>query len=119
MRKLLILFVCCTGILLLGYVGYRSYKIWRQRRMLTMAHQFLAKSDERNAMLSLSLVLRSNPNNLEACRMMADLTMSARSKNALLWRGRVVELNPGSLPDRIASAVFDFIDAVKNGRRAL
>ena len=104
MRKIIIIFLCCTGVLLAGYAGYRSYKVWRQRHMLALAHEFMAKSDQRNALLSVTQVLRSNPQNLEAVRMMADLAEAARSPAALLWRSRVVDLNPQSMEDRIALA---------------
>ncbi|MGP8238933.1 MAG: hypothetical protein ACLQVW_26455 [Limisphaerales bacterium] len=72
--------------------------------MMSLAHEFLAKSDARNATLSVQAVLRSDVNNLDATRMMAQLTDAARSPSALLWRSRVVDLAPHSLEDRLALA---------------
>jgi Flp pilus assembly protein TadD len=69
-----------------------------------LAHQFLAKSDGRNALLCVQKVLRTDPHNLDATRVMAQLTEAARSPSALLWWGKVVELNPHSLNDRLALA---------------
>lgn len=71
---------------------------------MSMARQFSAKSDTRNALLSLQQVLRFNIRNVEACRMMAGLTEAARSPAALVWRHRVVELDPKSTDDRLALA---------------
>jgi predicted Zn-dependent protease len=109
MRKLFIIIVGCTGLLLLGYVGYRSYRTWQQQRFVNLARQFMSATDGRadnlrNATLSVVQVLRANPQNLEACRLMATLKDAAREPSALYWRNKVVELNPTSLADRIALA---------------
>ena len=66
--------------------------------------RILAKSDARNALLCVQQVLRSDPRNLDATRVMAGLSGAARSPSALIWRSRVVELNPRSLDDRLALA---------------
>jgi predicted Zn-dependent protease len=71
---------------------------------MSIGHAFLAKSDTRNAVLAVQEVLRSDPNNLDATRVMAQLTDAARLPSALLWRSRVVELNPHSLDDKLALA---------------
>ena len=69
-----------------------------------LAHEFLAKADGRNALLCVQQVLRTDPHNLDATRMMAQLTEAVGSPSALLWWERVVELNPHSLNDRLALA---------------
>lgn len=69
-----------------------------------MARAYFAKADMRNTILSLQQVLTTNPRNIEACRMMAGLTEAARSPGALVWRQRVLELNPKSFEDRLALA---------------
>jgi predicted Zn-dependent protease len=104
MRKTFIIILCCIAVLLTGYVGYRSYNVWKCSHLMSLAHQFLAKADGRNAVLCVQQVLRSDPRNLDATRVMAQLTEAARSPSALLWRTRVVELNPHSLDDRLALA---------------
>jgi predicted Zn-dependent protease len=104
MRKTFIIILCCIAVLLTGYVGYRSYNVWKCSHLMSLAHQFLAKADGRNALLCVQRVLRSDPHNLDATRVMAQLTEAARSPSALLWRTRVVELNPHSLDDRLALA---------------
>jgi predicted Zn-dependent protease len=105
MRKIFIIIFCCIAVLLTGYVGYRSYKVWKCSHLMSLAHQFLAKADgRRSALLCVQQVLRSDPRNLDATRVMAQLTEAARSPSALLWWSRVVELNPHSLDDRLALA---------------
>jgi tetratricopeptide (TPR) repeat protein len=104
MRKTLIILLCCTTTLLAGYAGYRGYKVWKQNHLLSMASDFIAKSDTRNALLCLTQALRSNPRNVDACRLMADLLERGRSPAALLWRSKVVEYGPKSTGDRLALA---------------
>ncbi len=104
MRKILIIIFCCIAVLLTGYVVYRSYNVWKCSHLMGLAHQFMAKADGRNALLCAQQVLRSDPHNLDATRVMAQLNGAARSPSALLWWSRVVELNPHSLDDHLALA---------------
>ena len=104
MRKMFIIVLCCVAVLLAGYAGYRGYKVWKNKHLMSLGHDFLAKSDRRNAVLSVQEVLRSDPTNLDATRMMAQLAEASRSPAALMWRSRVVELDPHSLEDRLALA---------------
>ncbi len=104
MRKLLIIAFSCTAILLAGYVGYRGYKVWKQKHLVSMARDFIAKSNGTNALLTLKQALLTNPRNLEATRMMADLAAATRSPAVLVWRSRVVELDPNSTDDRLLLA---------------
>ena len=102
MRKVIIAISGCIVMLLLGYTGYRGYKVWKQNHLVAMAKTFAARFDARNELLCLQQALQVNPRNLEACRLMAGLTEAGRSGSALVWRERVVELNPRSLEDRLA-----------------
>ena len=102
MRKTIIAIACCIVLLLLGYAGFRGYQVWKQNHWLVMAKNFAAKDDARNEILCLQQLLRLNPRNLEACRMMAGLTEAVHSPSALIWRQRTLELNPNSVADRLA-----------------
>jgi predicted Zn-dependent protease len=104
MRKLFVIMLCCVAVLLAGYAGYRGYRVGKNKHLMSLGHEFLAKADARNALLSVQEVLRSDPNNLDATRVMAQLTEASRLPTALLWRSRVVELDPHSLQDRLALA---------------
>ena len=93
------------GILLLvGYGGYRGYISTRQARLVSQARKYLAKSNTKTALLCLRRALSYNPNYVDASRAMAELTEKLSSPAALLWRSRVVELIPKSVPDRFALA---------------
>ncbi len=88
-----------------GHFAIRGYVSLRQGRFIKQARECLAKQDERRAALFLQRALRSNPKNVEACRLMAELAERTASPGAVLWRSRVVELNPGSTEDRLALAM--------------
>jgi len=92
-----ICFVVCFG-------GYRGYRIWQQKHLIRQAREFLAKPDVPNALLCLRKAINSNPSNLEACRMMAEISELARSQQAVFWRNRLVSLEPHSLENRLALA---------------
>jgi cytochrome c-type biogenesis protein CcmH/NrfG len=102
MRKPIVIISCCIAALLVGYSGYRSYQVWKQSHLLTMARSFAARSDAANEALCLQQALHLNPQNVDACRIMADLADTTHSDGALFWRERVLKLNPKSLPDRLA-----------------
>ena len=104
MRKIIIGIACCIVLLLLGYSGYRGYQVWKQNHLLTMARNFSAQGDVRNEILSLQQAIRINPRNIDACRMIAGLTEAVRAPGAVIWRQRVLELNPSSTDDRLALA---------------
>jgi predicted Zn-dependent protease len=118
MRKVLLILMCCTAALLTGYAGYRSYKVWKQQHFVRLAREFIAKSDVRNAVLCLSKVLASNPQQPEAIHLMASLTDATRSPSAVLWHTRAVEINPHSVEDRLTLAesalLFQDINAATN-----
>jgi Flp pilus assembly protein TadD len=57
-----------------------------------------------NTVLSLQQVLKANPRNIEANRMMAVLTEADRKVETLVWRERVLLLNPNSFDDRLSMA---------------
>lgn len=102
MRKTFIILASFLAILLVGYTGYRSYLVWRESHGLALAKSFMSRGDVRNGLLSLQQVLKADPRNVEACRMMANVMESAHSASALAWRQKVLELAPSSFPDRLA-----------------
>ena len=99
--------VLLLGLFVLGggYAGYRGYKSIRQARLVKEARGYLDQKELRKAQLCLQRAVRYNNRDLETCRLMARLAEeSGSAAGALLWRGRVVELNPPSLDDRLALA---------------
>lgn len=101
-RKISLILLYSTTVLLAGYVGLRVYRSLKQTHLLSLARQFAARADLRNAVLSIDEVLRVNPRNIEACRMMAAIAETNNSPETVLWRSRVLELAPNSTEDRLA-----------------
>lgn len=87
-----------------SYLARKGYESARQTRLLTQARGHIAKSESKEASLCLQRALQYNPKDVEACRLMADLSEENRSPAALLWRSRVVDLSPESVGDRLALA---------------
>src|SRR5262245_40591319 len=89
------------GVAFLAYYGYVST---RQARLLKQARGYIARSNTKTALECLHRALGYNPKDVEASRLMAELTEKASSPAAILWRSRVVELSPKSVADRILLA---------------
>ncbi|MEI8040085.1 MAG: hypothetical protein WCL11_01670 [Verrucomicrobiota bacterium] len=104
-RNVLII-VPLAGLILAGsgYGAYRVYVHARQTSLLKQARTLVEKANTRKAQICLQRVLRADPRNVEACRLMAELNDAGRSPGALFWRNRVVELKPDSMNDRLALA---------------
>jgi len=105
MKKLFIVILCLCVVSAAGFAGYRGYGIWKQKHLMKEARAFIAKADAANALLCLRQALQAEPNNLGACKLMADFAELARSPQAVFWRSRVVDLQPDSLTNRLALAV--------------
>ncbi len=86
-----------AGVLALTLVASRVYPAWNQKRLLRQGGESLAQSDLHNAYLSLRRVVESNPSNIEACKMMAELAEKANTPQAIYWHRRLVELEPNVL----------------------
>src|SRR5215472_9826499 len=86
-----ILILAGTGLYFLGRPAYRHY---REKRLLGEAKHFLAKGDLANALLCARQTLQSNPRNLAAYGIMADLAERMGSPVSLDWRRRLAELSP-------------------------
>jgi predicted Zn-dependent protease len=75
-------------------VGLHHYRHYQEQRGQKQAQAFMAHSDYRNAALSARKVLILNPNNLPACRVMAELADRSHSPLALEWLRRIVQNEP-------------------------
>ncbi len=72
--------------------------------MVSSAKQCLDQGEPQKALIWLRLVLHSNPDNLEANRMMATIATSERSPLAIGLRKRVLELSPNLTDDKLSLA---------------
>ena len=75
-------------------VGLRHYRHYLENRGQKEAQSFLARGDYRNASLSARQALVFNPNNVPACRVMAELSDRIHSPLTLEWLQRIVQNEP-------------------------
>jgi hypothetical protein len=76
------------------FPGRSAYRHLQEKRGVAQARVFFAKGDYRNTWLSVRQALLVNSNNVEACRIMAELADAAHSPTTLDWCQRVVKLSP-------------------------
>jgi len=79
------------------------YAHYKDRRLAAQARLFLQQGKYREAFLTTQQILAANPTNVEACRVMADLTERAKDPSTLVWRRKVAQLSP-SLENRLTLA---------------
>ncbi len=96
MKKAIIGLSAAAIVALIGlwFYGRPAYQRHKEKRSIEQAAKFMAKGDYRDASLSARQTLQVNPRNLEACRILAELSEKSRSPHALDWRRRVAELAP-------------------------
>ncbi len=104
MRKWILMAVLLAMLAAGGYSGRHRYRAWRHAHYLGMAQRLLDRHDAQNGLVALRQALDSDPDDVRACRLMADIAEANGSPSALAWRHRVVQLAPGSTPDRLALA---------------
>jgi tetratricopeptide (TPR) repeat protein len=83
--------LCLIGAWFLLRPVYRQH---REVQAVARAKAYMAKADYRNASLCARQAVQLNPRDLEACRIMAELSERARSPVVLDWRRRIVETDP-------------------------
>ncbi len=84
---------CVLAGLVRGAVGF--YQRWREEHLVSQAVLFMEKGDYPSAVLSARQALLSNPANLGASHVMADVADRMGVPEAVFWRGRTSDLNPG------------------------
>ena len=77
-----------------GYCGRPVYRHFKEKRAVAQGRAFFAKGDYRSAWLSVRQALLVNSNNVQACRIMAELEDAVHSPATLDWCQRVVKLSP-------------------------
>lgn len=81
---------------LLAYGGYRLYRKVQPARLAAKAREHFEKKDYRGASLAARSALEINPFNIEAIDVMAGIAEAINSPYSLVWRRRLVLLEPGS-----------------------
>jgi len=89
-----------AGILALAAVAFGTRKLYKKieaPRLAKRAIALLQKGDNVGASLSLRQALILDPENSETARLVAEVADKGNDPNALVWRARVLELQPHSL----------------------
>ncbi len=107
-RSILKVILWTVGLIVLmsvgGVVGYHQFRAWQQRRLIAEANALVNQGDYRRASLDARRLLQLDPNNAEACRILARIAEKAGSRGALEWRRRVMELGVATPNDLILLA---------------
>ena len=91
-----------AAILALG--SYRGYGVWRKRHLSQQAQEFYARQDYQSAVLVARHLLQFDPQNITACRIMAEVGELAGKREAISWREQLVALEPGVVANKMALA---------------
>jgi Tfp pilus assembly protein PilF len=102
--KALILALALAVLTVGGWYGRKAYKAAFARMLVEDANGFLKKKDLPSASESLKRALRQDPMNLDATRILADLSEAAGSPAAVGWRIRAAQLKPNDPGYRLAWA---------------
>ncbi len=103
MKKLIAVIVLAA--LVAGAFGWGrpAWRARKERQFTALARAELARGEQRRALLSARQVLSINSNSVPACEVMAALADLSRAPHAIVWRKRIVELDP-TLEHRIMLA---------------
>src|SRR5690349_2109234 len=77
------------------FVGRPVYRGWKEQRLIAQARESLRSGDLRSAGLSARQALKANAGNVDACRIMAEIVERFRLPEALEWRQKIMDLEPG------------------------
>lgn len=102
--KIFIAIAAIVVLTLLYFGGTSAFKIWRQGRTVKRAQEFLEKKDYTQATMSATWALQLNPTDVEATRVLAEAAREQGQKQELVWRGKLVDLQPQVLEHRLSWA---------------
>jgi cytochrome c-type biogenesis protein CcmH/NrfG len=107
-RSILKVILWTVGLILVvavgGAVGFQQFRAWQQRRLVAEANALINEGDYRRASLDARRILQINPDNAEACRIMARISEKGGSRAALDWRRRVMDQGKATPTDLILLA---------------
>ena len=84
--------------------GHDLYVRWQEKRLVARAMFDIEKGDARSASLAARTILEMKPSSAAAARIMAQLAEALGERSALEWRRKVAQLQPESVPDKLALA---------------
>jgi hypothetical protein len=87
--------IAALGTAVLIYALKGPFTRWRVRRLEATAESLLKAGDQHGAVLTARTILEIDPGDVAACRIMARSADEDRSPLGLVWRQKLVELQPG------------------------
>jgi predicted Zn-dependent protease len=103
-RRLLLAGLAVT-LTLTATVGRSAFSRWQHGRLIGNAAKALANGDLRSASLNARQAFLKNPASTSACAILAQIAEHEQSPEAILWRQRLVEINPHQSPRLIELAI--------------
>ena len=88
----------------LVFASYRGYGELRKRNLAQQVQQFVDRGEYQSAVLVARRLLDLDPDNIAATRAMADMADASGRAEAVGWRQRIVQLQPGVAANQIALA---------------
>ena len=87
-----------------AFASYRGYGELRKRNLAQQVQQFVDRGEYSSAVLVARRLLELDPDNIAATRAMADMADASGRAEAVGWRQRIVQLQPGITANQIALA---------------
>ncbi len=85
-------------------LGYIYFPKFNEERLVQRAEMFLAAKDYSSAAITAQRALQINEQNLAAVRTLTAILNETRDPTVLTWKQRLVDLEPGSLENRLSLA---------------
>jgi predicted Zn-dependent protease len=86
----ILIFLAAGGVALRG-----PFAAWQKRRLTATAQAQLGKGDFHSASLGARALLQVDPRSIAACEILARVAEEERSPMAVIWREKLVQLQPG------------------------
>ncbi len=102
MNPLLVWGIGLAVVVVLGFLGYHFlYSKWMPERLSRQAAALVTEGEFTIAGLKARRALQMNPESVSAHRVMAEINEAIGSPHVVVWRQRVVDLDPRSIEDRL------------------
>jgi tetratricopeptide (TPR) repeat protein len=89
---------------LFAWGGYNFYCTFEARHLARRAVAYLNGGELRDAALTARRAMQVDPGSLDAMRVLATIGERTNDRNALSWRGRILQRKPNSITDVLALA---------------
>src|SRR6516225_971060 len=95
-------FLICGSVLCLAWAGWVFYRIERHQMYLRNGRQALERADVRSAYSFAQRAVEDRQNDIDTCRLMADVQDALGFSTALSWRSRAAQREPSNVLNYLA-----------------